>query len=538
MRKAVMRTMNKFFLIFRAQLLAALSSNRRASKRGKAAKAASLVGYLLLWLLIVALASLYEFIYAMAFWEVGVVNIFPALIVLLTSLLTLLSSISHTKSLIFCSKDYDLLFSLPVKGSVVVAAKIATLYVLDLFVSLALLLPCGVIYGVLAAPSWSFYILFFTLVLFVPLIPILIASLISALVSMVASRFKHARIVGTILYIALFIAFMLGIFSMNNMDDAQMGAELQNLVDGISRIYPPASWFVDAILGDFSMYALFAGVGLISFALIAFIFGRFYGKIHEMFRTRTFRSKFKVSETSSSARMAFLKKDMGRLFSSPGLLLNQMTGILMAVIFTVVFCVNGFDASGAEVPEMASVLGAIYPYVFALCASMACVTNTSISLEGPTIGLLKSLPASAKTILWAKLLLQVVLCFPVLLICTGIMAVLGSLSLIDTIFLMVIPLVYSFDIGLVGLLINLKKYNFNWTNEVMVAKNSLPVFVTMFGGMIAAMIPLIASAVFAAIGAGTIIPGMITLVVAAALGVILTAVLNAKGEQLLRAVGS
>ena len=137
--------MNNFLLIFKTQLLAVVNTGKNA-RRNKKQKAMSLTGYALIWLLLAALAAFYEFIYGAAFAESGMMEAFPVLIVVAASLLTLIGSISYTKSLIFCSKDHDMLFALPVRGSTIVAAKIATLYVLDFIVSFALLLPCGILY--------------------------------------------------------------------------------------------------------------------------------------------------------------------------------------------------------------------------------------------------------------------------------------------------------------------------------------------------------------------------------------------------------
>lgn len=531
--------MNKFSLVFKTQLLSALSRGKNAARKNKAAKAASLTGYALLWLLIAAIAAIYEFMYAAMFMESGMIEAFPLLIVLAASLLTMISSVSYTKSLIFCSKDHDMLFSLPIKGSVIVAAKIATLYVLDLAVTLALLLPCGVLYGLFASPSISFYVLYFTLVLFVPMIPILIAALISALVSLIASRFKHAKIVGTVIYVAISLAFMLGIMSlsMGDASDEEISGMIGGMMNSMRTFWPPLDWFGKGMAGDISMYFLFIGVSVVSFAAIAAVFGKFYGKIHGIFSARSFRSKYKVSTASSSAAGALVKKDFTRLFSSPGLMLNQISGLIMLVIFTVIFSVNGNPVSVEGEEEIPNIFAAMYPYLFALCASMASLTSASISLEGKTFGLLKSLPISARTILSSKLRVHEIICFPVIVICGIVMALLSKLTVVDAVILVAIPLIYSYNTGVMGLLLNLKKYNFDWTNEVIVAKNSMPATVTIFGGIILSLIPGIIAVVLAALGFGVVIFGgvMIALALAAAIG--LTMLLRKKGEKLFRQIG-
>lgn len=529
--------MNKFLLVFKTQLLSAVSTGK--ARKSKKAKAASLAGYAAVWLFIAAIAAVYEFMYAAMCQESGILEAFPLLIVAAASLLTLISSISYTKSLIFCSKDHDMLFALPIAGNVIVAAKIATLYVLDLVVTLALLLPCGVIYGLFASPGAAFYFLYFSLVLFVPMIPILIAALISALVSLVASRFKHAKIFGTILYVALFLAFMFGIISVSRGEasDEEISGMIGGMMDTVSRIWPPFSWFDRGIAGDIPMYLLFIGVSAASFAAIAVVFGKFYGKIHGLFSARSFRSKYKVSATSSSASFALVKKDIARFFSSPGLMLNQISGLIVMVIFTVIFSVNGNPASVEGEEQIPNFMFAMYPYLFAMCASMASLTSASISLEGRTLGLLKSLPVSARTILSAKLRVHETICFPVIVICGVVMAALSKFAVVDAVLLVVIPLIYSYNAGAMGLLLNLKKYNFDWTNEVMVAKNSLPTTVTTFAGMFLSLIPGGIAVVWVLLGMDSAIFGGIMIALSLAVAVGLTILLRRKGEKLFREIG-
>lgn len=530
--------MNKFFLIFKTQLLAALNTGRNARKNRRQ-KAATLTGYALAWLLMTALAAFYEFVYGAAFAASEMMDAFPVLIVFAASLLTLIGSISYTKSLIFCSKDHDMLFALPIRGSVIVAAKIATLYVLDLIVTLALLLPCGIIYGYFAAPSVMFYIRYYTLTLFVPMVPILISALISALVSLVASRFRHAKVIGTVLYIGIFLAFMLGLMGMNQTSEEELTQLFSGMVETLNACYPPVAWFTDGILGNLPMYLLFIGVSVVSFVVIALVFGKFYGKIHGIFSARGGRSKYKMSAAAGGSMGALVKKDIKRFFSSPGLMLNQVSGLIMLVVLMVIFLSGGsVSGTGEDGQQAAEILGVLFPYLFAMCASMASLTSASISLEGKTFGLLRSLPVSARTILSAKLRVHEVICFPIVLICCVVMAILTKLSAVDAVILIVLPLIYSYNAGVLGLLLNLKRYNFDWTSEVMVAKNSMPVMVVTFGGMIASLIPgFIVMGLYTA-GVDTVISGGIMIVLALAVSIGLTALLRSKGEKMFEEIGA
>ena len=371
------------------------------------------------------------------------------------------------------------------------------------------------------------------------MIPILISALISALVSLIASRFKHAKIIGTVIYVAIFLAFMFGVMrlSMGDATDEEISGAVGGMMEGMKTFYPPLDWFGDGISGDIPMYLLFIGASVVAFALIAAVFGKFYGKIHGLFSARSFRSKYKVSAAASSAGGALVKKDITRLFSSPGLMLNQISGLIMLVLFTVIFSANENPVSVEGEEAIPNFLAAMYPYLFALCVSMSSLTSASISLEGKTIGLLKSLPVPARTLLSCKLRVHEIVCFPVIVICSIAMALLSKMTVVDTVILAAIPLIYSYNAGVMGLLLNLKKYNFDWTNEVMVAKNSMPVAVTTFVGIFLSLLSGIVAVVLAVLGLDTVIFGGVMIALSLAVAAGLTILLRKKGEKLLREIG-
>ena len=497
------------------------------SKKRK--KSASTAGYLGLWLLLAVIFGVYEFMIAASLAVFGALHILPILIVASSSLLTFVQSITYTKTLIFCPKDHDLLFSLPVKGTTVVSAKLATLYVLDLVSTLAFLLPCLAAYTVFGGFDLWFFVSFLIMSFFVPLIPILFAAIISAVVSLIASRFRRAKTVGTVLYLLFFGAFMFGTMTLS-MSTAEDEMQMMEMMDGAAEkmlsIYPPARLFSDGVQGSISSALLFMGLSLLAFVIVSFVFGKCYAKFHEFFAPRSHRAAYKLEKRSSGAVAALVKKDVKRYLSSPGLLINQGAGLLMIIVFAVIFPMQfGGEEMGAEI------LVCMMPYLFAMGAAMTCFTNASISLEGKMFPMLKSLPVSVRTILSSKLALHNLICLPFIGLSALISGIVCGFSVPDILVTVAIPLLYSYNTGVVGLLINLKKYKFDWATEMHVAKNSLPVAITMFGGMILSFIPMIGAVAFRALEYPLWLFGAIIAMLALAVSVILTAILRKKGEK-------
>ena len=58
--------------------------------------------------------------------------------------------------------------------------------------------------------------------------------------------------------------------------------------------------------------------------------------------------------------------------------------------------------------------------------------------------------------------------------------------------LIALPLIFILFFAMFGLMLNLKYPNLNWTNEITPIKQSMSVFVSMFGGWIYAIIFVVA----------------------------------------------
>lgn len=87
----------------------------------------------------------------------------PKLLVLdepFVGLVSFFTTINKASGVLFSYKDYDLVMSLPVKTSHVVASRILQLYVLNLFFTLMAMLPAGAVYAIKVNPGALFYLFF------------------------------------------------------------------------------------------------------------------------------------------------------------------------------------------------------------------------------------------------------------------------------------------------------------------------------------------------------------------------------------------
>ena len=193
---------------------------------------------------------------AYGYIALGLGEMVPAYLVMVSSLLILFFAILKAGNVIFQKESYDILCSLPVSQAAIVVSRFVRMYVENLLLVCGIMLPGILVYGVMIRPGISFYLIGFIVTVFVPLIPITIAAFLGALITAIASRMKHKNLVSVVLSLLLFGGIMLGTSQMKMIEDDFSVEMLQSISDVvltlIKSIYPPAIWMGNAMLeGNF-----------------------------------------------------------------------------------------------------------------------------------------------------------------------------------------------------------------------------------------------------------------------------------------------
>ena len=122
---------------------------------------------------------------------------------------------------------------------------------------------------------------------------------------------------------------------------------------------------------------------------------------------------------------------------------------------------------------------------FVAALAISAVTGTcyftapSVSLEGKTLWILRTCPIDSKFIIQAKLKMHLILTAPLALIASGILSYALQCSLTGIIIVVLLPQLFILLNAALGLILNLIFPNFEWTNEAIPVKQSLPVTLIM-----------------------------------------------------------
>ena len=392
-------------------------------------------------------------------------------------------NIFRIKGFLFDFKDYDLLMSLPIKRSSVIASKIVALYVINLIYTSIVMIPGYIAYiSVLNMPNdFVFFLLVFT----IPIIPILASCLVGIFITWIGSFFRNKNIGSYIINLAVIFTVLFISFKSSTLDDDEFINQSVNMINSFSSRYPFTTIFVDLIENVNIINLL---IYLLIPVLLMGIFIGFINRGYIPLRNRLLKQNIKTdyeveNYRTNSPLMRLYFKEIKKYFSNSMYVLNTAFGCIVVIVLILAMLIFNEDV----ISQFTGFSEAIKSNIF-LVLSMFCVlsstTNASISLEGKSLWIMKTIPVSPDAIFLSKIMVNLTILIPTVILGGTFFGIYLHLPFNDFIFLYLLPLAYSVFIAVCGLLLNLLFPKFDYDNEIKVIKQSLPVFLTVIIGML------------------------------------------------------
>ncbi|PEB50669.1 permease [Bacillus pseudomycoides] len=442
--------------------------------------------------LVAALLILYCGSAAYGLIKLGIGEVIPVYAFVISSVLVLVFTMFKANGEIFAFKDYDFVMSLPIRVDTIIASRFLYLYVLNTVFSMIIMLPMGVVYCIYEKPLASFYLMWIITLFTVSLIPTTIAAVFGACITAIASKFRYANRITTILSFIAIIIFGYFMFKQGNTkysftDLEGIGATVS---EGLTKVYPLATIFQKAIVdANIGAFILFVGISVIWYYLFVKILALKYKQINTGISTYHMCSDYKINRMKKeTVLIALYKKELKRFFSSTVYVINIGMGVVIAVIFSLAVVVVG-PSQLIGYPGVETILQKIAPFAISAMISMTCTTCVSLSLEGKNVWIIKSLPLTPKMIYDSKILMNLSLSIPASIISTILMIIGLKPDIWTSILIIITPITYSFFSAVWGIFINNRFAYYDWVSETQVVKQSVGSALGMLGGMIIAGIP-------------------------------------------------
>ena len=471
--------MKKIVRLLRVQLWAVLGDVLSIGNNTKKKPKLIYIGVLFFTLLMSAVSFFYCMMLGSGLKMFDSLEILPSMMLAVSCVIILMTTIFKVKGTIFGFRDYDMVMSLPVSTGAIVACRLIILYSFNFLFVFIVNVPMAIAYGILAEPRVTFYVMFLILLLFIPLLPIVIASVVGTVIAYLASKFRRTNFLNIIFSMSILLVVMGLSFTVRG-----NGQELVNLgktiTEEVNSLYPLASMYQKAVVSyDFIAFLQYIGISLFSFVVYTLVVKRIFKRMNTLMMTGGYRVNYRMGELkTASPLMALYKKELKRYFSSSLYVLNTGFGIVILTFAAVASIFVDLDIIFGD-PQVIGLFSNNIPLLITFCVVMTYTAASSLSLEGKSLWILKSLPVDPKTIYLAKIGVNLTIIAPAFLdvILLGVVLKLSFLQIVIT---LLVTLACGFFTSFLGLLVNIWLPNFNWSSEVIIIKQSAASMVSVF----------------------------------------------------------
>lgn len=473
----------------------------RFTKDKKARRKAMLLTFS--WLLVIGILVFYVGGLSYGLILLGAGDVIPAYLIAISSLIIFFFDVFKAGSVIFRKNGYDILCSLPLSQTAVVVSRFLRMYVEDLALTLTVLLPGLAVYAWFTGPEAGFYLISILTALLVPVAPITAATLIGALVTAAASRMKHKSLVEAGLSTLIVLAVLGGSSQLTGIEGTispELLKELSAAISGIlEKLYPPAVWLGAAIVTEDLLVCLVCMALFIAMfaVVIAIVSANFHAICRRLFATSAKHDYQMEPLRQNSVLTSLYKRELKRYFASGIYVSNTIIGPIMGTVFSAALLFVDMGQVTQVLPASFDIPGLV-PFLMAGIFCLMTATSVSISMEGKNWWIVKSLPLSTKTILDAKILMNLSLMMPFYLVSEVLLVLALKPNFINLIWMLLIPAVIMLFSCVYGITINLHFPVLNWESEVSVVKQSASSLLGGMGGFLLAILCAIPTALIPA----------------------------------------
>ncbi len=484
---------NKYLLLLKMQLYNFFGINRILHSHSKKEKQRG-AAFGVLAAVVIGLMVAYSTAISIGLADMGATNILPTISVLICSLVTLILTFLKSSGVLIGLRDYDMVMSLPVKNSEVVLSRLTLVYLTNLLICIIVALPPAVIFMINAETGTFGSVIFLLSLIFLPVIPMIISLGIGVLITAISVRSRHKNILSLVLstlVVLLIVAVSTQAQNMESDEILNAGIALSNMAN---RIYPPAAFISKAVESqDFLCFLAFVGISALTYGFFVGIAAHFYQKMN----TATFSHSFAKYEGKplkvSSPFKAMYKREFDRYFSCTVYALNSTIGmvLLFVVSLLLLFASPEIIEQQSGIAGLNQMLRRVLPFVIAVFITMTSTASASLSLEGKSRWLMCSVPVRAIDIFHSKMAVNLTVICPFALVSAILLGIKMKVSLMQDVFLCIIPCVYACFISVLGMYMNVKFPKYDWTSEYYAVKGgAISVLATMGVGMLSSLIPL------------------------------------------------
>lgn len=397
----------------------------------------------------------------------------------MAAMLSLVTGVTKTKGTLFGGNDYDMLASLPIPKRSIIFVKLFSLYLIQTFYSVVILLPATIVVTAVGQQALLFIDGLLCLILS-PIVPLILSGIVGIFIGSISDRFRFGNFISAIFYVLFLGVVMYTSFVLNSNhgEETYDSTSMLTLLNVFGWFNPTSKLLtLDIVILPRILYVV---VNLIVLGCTIWVFAGCYDYFHVLMTSTHSHQKYVEKKTKQKGQFkALLFLDFKRYFSSKMYFLNTITGGFVSVICTGIMIVS---FTNIKDPEAIEILNSIAPYfvlIILWCIGLATPASVAINMEGKNLWQLKTLPISYKQYSLSKILFSYFVLAPFALIASIVLFIYTDKTIINGFVLFLTPQIYLFGMCCIGYFINMYFYKLKWSNETEAVKNSAGTVISM-----------------------------------------------------------
>ena len=419
-------------VIFRGNGMANFAGDAGRRKK-KLSKVASIILFAFLAAYMIAVTTAASMFFYDVLESVNLQSLVVSIFLSAGVVVIFLFGILYVISIFYYASDVEKLLPMPLKADEIIGAKLLVTAMYEYIYEAVLVAPALIVYGIRSGAGVQYF--FYTLVtlLILPVVPICMASLISMLI-MRFTKFARNKdrfsLVSGLLIMAVALIFVFGTQSMSSLSSGDLSGLLSRSASDIARMTSaafPGTALAASALADSAGWLAAGRIGLMLLVAAAFL-----AATMALSRLLYFQGVIGLSDSSSSRRrltaremanagaggsafLTYVLKEIRIMVRTPIFFMNNiLMNFLWPIFILIPLLGNQQDADFAALMTVLrsalTIDSPSVPLVMAGTFAAACfisatngIAESAMSREGKMFYLMKILPMSYNTQIWAKL---------------------------------------------------------------------------------------------------------------------------------------
>ena len=533
--------MNKLIILLKNNFINSFGINKLfKDKKGHNLPLLLTILVMIAGIIIFFLFGLYMYFYGGMFVKAGKSDGVLLLGITFGCLIIAISSISKTNSYLFASKDFDMLMSLPIKTKIIFLSKVINLLAVNYVMFMYFYIPSVIAYAIFNTTNFLFWLFAIIGFFIIPLPIISVFGFISCQIGKIKISQNAKKVLSIILYLCLTIAIVfLAMQTTNGTDDEKVFFE--NMYNSLKNGNYLGYLLALGIRGETTNFVAICSGSLIIFLLFFYYTSKNYLFVNSnqksnLNKQKKYEYKDSISRGKSSVKLALLRKEIYGYFSAPIYVVNTIIGPILSLVFTY-FLISQSKAEylkiGEKYIEMQMILPPLVILLMVFSISLSSTTSSSISLEGKRLWILKTLPVKEKDVFNAKVLVNLLITIPFIIINNIIFLLMKDfyLNVFQIASSFILPTLIVLIISKVGLYINILLPKLEYEQPAQVVKQSLSVLVTMLVATLLVLIILGSALITYVLTKNMTITYIATYVVCLLMYIIISLILQTSGKK-------